>query len=166
MMSSVFHDGGLATRGLHSLQSALVFTLLIILAGLSVDYLNMLRKRRTLPPGPFPLPIIGNVMALPKEKCWISFEEWSKVYNSPILTIWVGRVPYIVVNDAWTASDLLDKRSNIYSSRPKFVVLGDMLMNTDTNPVMQVYGDRWRIHRKLTVGFSIYFSELIGLIMI
>lgn len=123
------------------------FTVIVIL----IDYARVLLLRRQLPPGPFPLPIVGNVLQLPKSKPWIIFEKWSQDYNDPLITVWVGRAPSIIVNDAWTASELMEKRANIYSSRPRHVVLGDMLNNTDTNQTLLTYGDRWRIHRKLTV---------------
>jgi hypothetical protein len=55
-----------------------------------------------------------------------------------------------MVNDAWTASELMEKRANIYSPRSRHVVLGDILNNTDTNQTLLTYGDQWRIHRKLT----------------
>jgi hypothetical protein len=88
---------------------------------------------------------------IPKVKPWIAFEEWSKHYNDPLLTIWLGRRPIIVANDAWSASELMEKRAPIYSSRPRITIMGDMFNWTVNNQVCQVYGDRWRSHRKLTV---------------
>lgn len=119
---------------------------------LVVDYIRVLRLRRQLPPGPFPLPIVGNHLIIPKVKPWVAFEDWSKYYGDPLLTIWLGRRPIIVANDAWSASELMEKRANIYSSRPNIVIMGDMFNWTVNNQVCQVYGDRWRTHRKLTVN--------------
>jgi hypothetical protein len=116
-----------------------------------VDYVRILLLRRKLPPGPFPLPIVGNHLHLPKRKPWITFEKWSQYYNDPLITVWIGRAPSIFVNDAWAASDLMEKRANIYSSRPRHVVMGDFLHNTDSNQTLLTYGDKWRVHRKLTV---------------
>lgn len=56
----------------------------------------------------------------------------------------------IVLNDAWMASDLSEKHANVYSSRPRFVAMGDMVDATNHKQVTLVYGDRWRLHRKLT----------------
>lgn len=133
------------------IEMALLAVVGFIVVVILVDYARVLLLRRQLPPGPFPLPIVGNVLQLPKSKPWIIFEKWSQDYNDPLITVWVGRAPSIIVNDAWTASELMEKRANIYSSRPRHVVLGDMLNNTDTNQTLLTYGDRWRIHRKLTV---------------
>jgi cytochrome P450 len=66
----------------------------------------------------------------------------------PIYTLWVGRQPTIVISSAQVAVDLLEKRSNIYSSRPRFVVMGEMYLGNDSTLVMP-YGEKWRKHRKL-----------------
>lgn len=105
-------------------------------------------------PGPFPLPIVGNVMQLPKAKPWYRFEEWANKYNNPLTTVWFGRHPTVVLNDAWTASDLMDKRANNYSSRPVFQVPGELMEGRLYNQTMLPYGDRWRLHRRLTVPKS------------
>src|ERR1700712_960719 len=82
------------------------------------DYVRVLRIRQKLPPGPFPFPLVGNFFQIPKHKPWIEFEKWSQHYDNPMFTIWQGHRPTIMCNDIWTISDLLDKRANIYSSRP------------------------------------------------
>ncbi|KYG45255.1 hypothetical protein M433DRAFT_67689 [Acidomyces richmondensis BFW] len=124
---------------------ALIAAMLTIIA---VDYVAILIKRRKLPPGPIPLPLAGNTFSYPSSKPWLLMEKLSHMYESPIVTFWVGRTPTIWLNDCWSASELLDKREN-YCSRPHLVVLGD-LAGGQTNIVTMYYGDRWRLHRKLT----------------
>ena len=97
-----------------------------------------------MPPGPTPIPFIGN--KLPTSKPWIQFQEWSKKYG-PIFTIWVGRRPTLVISDPNVAVDLMEKRSSKYSSRPRFVVMGEI---TGTGSVLvQPYGKEWSLRRKL-----------------
>ena len=132
----------------------------IATVGLVIDYARMLNLRRKMPPGPFPWPIVGNTFMLPDVKPWFYFEELSKKYNAPLITFWIGRNPTVWLNDAWAASELLDKRAAIYSSRPHMVVFGD-LGSGDWNLVTMKYGERWyhtletqsncrRVHRKIT----------------
>ena len=85
------------------------------------DYARVLNLRRKLPPGPFPRPLIGNRWMIPRIRPWIKYEDWSTQYNSPIITVWLGSTPTIILNDAWVASELLDKKASIYSSRPRMV---------------------------------------------
>lgn len=85
----------------------------------------------------------------------MQWAEWAEYYNNPMTTIWVGREHRIIVQDAWVASDLLEKRADIFSSRPRFVVMGDLVDATTTNQTTLVYGDKWRIHRKLMVCYIV-----------
>lgn len=108
---------------------------------LCYSYGRMLWLRRRLPPGPFPLPIVGNMLALHKARSWNDFEQWSLVYISPMITIWIGREPQVIVNDCWTASELMEKRADIYSLRPRRVVVGDFCGLTKSSQVLLKYND-------------------------
>jgi cytochrome P450 len=120
---------------------SLIFT--IPLAALLRDVWLWLR----MPPGPTPLPFIGNKLQLPKSKPWIQFQEWSKTYG-PIFTIWIGRKPTIVISDPFIAVDLMEKRSTKYSSRPRMVAMGEILWD-GASILVQPYGKEWSVRRKL-----------------
>ncbi|KAK0126722.1 hypothetical protein ONS95_008303 [Cadophora gregata] len=144
-----------ALSHLHQLAGGLTFShvaLIFIAASaalLIIDYTRMLLLRRKMPPGPFPLPIIGNTHLLPDRKPWIYFETLSKQYNSGIITFWIGRNPTVWLNDSKSASDLLDKRAATFSSRPRMIVFGELAFD-QTSLVTMKYGERFRVHRKLT----------------
>ncbi|KAI4674448.1 uncharacterized protein J4E88_008182 [Alternaria novae-zelandiae] len=100
-----------------------------------------------MPPGPTPLPFLGNKLQLPKSKPWIEFQRWSKIYG-PIFTIWIGRKPTIVISDPDIAVELMEKRSTKYSSRPRMVVMGEILWD-NASILVQPYGKEWSVRRKL-----------------
>ena len=133
--------------------SSLILTLSLglLLGYVIVSYAHMLSQRAALPPGPFPLPIVGNLHQLSNSKPWLQFKDWSRANKSGLLTIWIGRTPTVVCNDAWSASELMDKRSSIYSSRPRYVVFGECTGQHDTNQVLLPYNDHWRLQRRLMV---------------
>ncbi|KIW22330.1 uncharacterized protein PV07_12227 [Cladophialophora immunda] len=116
---------------------------------LVTDYARILLLRKKMPPGPFPWPVIGNTFQLPDTKPWVYIEELSKRYKTPIVTYWIGRNPTVWICDAGAAAELLDKRAAVYSSRPRMIVFGELGLGQD-NIVTMYYGDRWRLHRKLT----------------
>ncbi|PPQ88229.1 hypothetical protein CVT24_002733 [Panaeolus cyanescens] len=92
-----------------------------ISAGLAVIFFGILQKRKSrLPPGPRGLPILGNALHMPKETPWLTFAEWSKIYGD-VFCINAFRTRVIIVNSMKAAKELFDKRSAIYSDRPKLV---------------------------------------------
>ncbi|CAK7200471.1 hypothetical protein SEUCBS139899_003167 [Sporothrix eucalyptigena] len=123
------------------------------LAALIIDYGRMLYLRSRMPPGPFPLPIVGNTFSLPKNKPWIYFEELSDHYKVPLITFWIGRNPTVWINDAWCAHEILEKKAQIYASRPRMVVFGELGTGQSNLVTMRVRNnaerEHWRVHRKL-----------------
>jgi hypothetical protein len=153
-------SSGLLDSALKLCPSCLILLVTSFTGWVVVTYVQMLRQRATLPPGPFPWPIVGNVLQLSKSKPWLQFKEWSRANNNGLLTIWIGRTPTIICNDAWSASDIMEKRSNIYSSRPRYVVFGEVTGQSTTNQVLLPYSDHWRLQRKVMVStHSVHISE-------
>lgn len=74
-----------------SLLNVSLGLLAIVAVVVAADYAHMLYLRSRMPPGPFPLPIVGNTFSLPENKPWIYFEQLSKRYNTPLITFWIGR---------------------------------------------------------------------------
>lgn len=126
----------------------------LAIGAIAIDYARVLHRRRSLPPGPFPWPLVGNHFQTPKDRPWIAWEQWAKDYNSSLMTLWVGREPRLIVSDAWTACELMEKRADIFSSRPHLIAMGDAINLTGKNQTVLPYGDRWRLHRRLMVCCS------------
>ncbi|BGP43937.1 hypothetical protein JCM10449v2_007994 [Rhodotorula kratochvilovae] len=105
------------------------------------------KAKGPLPPGPPGLPFIGNILDVPKSKPWIRFAEWTEEYG-PMFTLKMGRNTMIVLGRAQPAIDLLDKRSNIYSSRARLIMTSE-LVSRGLRMTFMPYGDLWRRERRL-----------------
>lgn len=78
-----------------------------------------------LPPGPQPLPLLGNALDMPKDYWWLKFAEWSKQYGDVVHLNVLGQ--HIVILDSVEATkELLDRRSAIYSDRPHMPMVIDL----------------------------------------
>ncbi|KAJ0417659.1 cytochrome P450 [Aspergillus carlsbadensis] len=127
----------------------------LYLTGLISLYLLWLVLRRPssrahsqpLPPGPKPLPIIGNVrdMPSPDSPDWLHWLKHKELYG-PISTVSVLGQRIVILNDARIALELLDKRSAIYSDRPELPFA--QLCGMGETVLMQRYGKRLQTYRK------------------
>jgi len=96
-------------------------TILVALSVLFFSYvITQQRRAAKLPPGPRRLPIIGNLHQAPSGAVWIKFQRWVEQYG-PLVSLDFGGTSVILVGNYDVARDLLDKRANIYSSRPRSV---------------------------------------------
>ena len=132
------------------MQELPVFPLL--LGGIAVLALKLiLTPKRTplpLPPGPKPKPIIGNYYDLPPAGTheWHHWGKHKALYG-PISSISVLGTIMIILNDPRVATDLLEKRSLIYSDRPRLVLAGEMCGWEHQN-ACQMYGNHFKAYRK------------------
>jgi len=55
----------------------------------------------------------------------------------------------LILNTLEVVNDLLEKRATLYSDRPGFVMVGELMGLDNSLPMLQ-YGPTWRQHRKLT----------------
>ncbi|RAH58420.1 cytochrome P450 [Aspergillus piperis CBS 112811] len=101
-----------------------------------------------LPPGPKGKPIFGNLSDLPPPDTpeWQHWMKHKERYG-PITSVTILGQPIIILHDAHIATELLEKRSLKYSSRPRSVFLGEMIGWNDTL-AMQPYNTRFRLYRK------------------
>lgn len=96
------------------------------------DY--QMRKGIPYPPGPRPLPLIGNLFDVPREFSWLTFTRLSKKYGKlyfcdkvlrvltegvagDVLSFHVFGKVIVVLNSLKANRDLLERRADIYSDR-------------------------------------------------
>ncbi|THH13309.1 hypothetical protein EW146_g6885 [Bondarzewia mesenterica] len=106
-----------------------------------------------LPPGPKRLPIIGNFLDMPKSGEWVTYRKWGKDCGSDIIHVDTLGTPFIILNSAKAANDLLEKRSSLYSDRPALVAITKILLLDWGMPVLP-YGQTWRKQRKAFEHYS------------
>ncbi|KAF7441180.1 hypothetical protein PC9H_001529 [Pleurotus ostreatus] len=107
-------------------------------------------KRPPLPPGPPADPFIGHLRIMPSDQQELVFHEWAKTYGD-VMHLKVFGHDIIVLDSVQAATELLEKRSALYSDRPNFTVY--TTMGWDHNVAFFPYGRRFRKHRKLLQSY-------------
>ena len=114
-------------------------TICVSLALASIYVFRTIKSYRKgkLPPGPKGIPFLGNLFQLSLNP-WKEFEVWKKEYGmsthssfafdadfilnaGPLVYVTVGSQGILVLNTHQAAADLLDRRGNIYSDRPRMI---------------------------------------------
>ncbi|TFY76167.1 hypothetical protein EWM64_g7846 [Hericium alpestre] len=127
-----------------------VTTLDVGLAVLGLFLVKHILSRRTAgpyPPGPKGLPVIGNVLDMPKSQGWLTFAKWADEYGNIIHLNLLGQ-PMIILNSLDTAMEMLDKKSSIYSDRP-VLMMGSKIVGWENTLALTPYGDRFREYRRM-----------------
>ncbi|KAM0559990.1 hypothetical protein ACHAPJ_003945 [Fusarium lateritium] len=123
----------------------------VALAILLVYYLVFPKKQTglPLPPGPKPLPVVGNMFDLPPAGV-AEYKHWAKHKDlyGPISSLSVLGTNLIVLNDKDAIHELLEKRSTKTSSRPWSPFASELCGFSVMLPVIP-YTNKFRYYRKL-----------------
>ncbi|CAE6474941.1 unnamed protein product [Rhizoctonia solani] len=102
------------------------------------------------PPSPPSLPFVGNLFSIPNDNEHLAFLKLGEQLKSDIVYLEILGQKIIVLNSAEAASDLLDKRSVLYSDRPFLpMVTNSDLMNWSKNASIIPPNDIWRFYRRI-----------------
>ncbi|KAK4373837.1 hypothetical protein RND71_004514 [Anisodus tanguticus] len=126
---------------------ALIWATLIVVSIVYALYeLLNIRKRKTFPPGPRGLPILGHLHLLGKNPHQ-DLQKLAKKHG-PIMYVRLGLVPTIVASSADAAEKVLRTYDHIFASRPHNEAC-QYLAYGQKNLIFAKYGPYWRNMRKL-----------------
>ncbi|KAK0185241.1 cytochrome P450 [Armillaria mellea] len=130
-------------------SSLVTLDIVILLAGLVFVWrlFHLSSRHPPLPPGPRGIPLIGNLLDMPSEKEWLTFAKWGEKYGDMTSVSILGR-RLVIINSAQIAVSMLDKKSSIYSDRPVFGMVGE-LVGWKNSTIFMSYGTRFRNDRRL-----------------
>ncbi|KKK12914.1 hypothetical protein AOCH_000477 [Aspergillus ochraceoroseus] len=127
-----------------------MFITIAILLGIVYKFLDD-RRKLPLPPGPKPLPLIGNIYQIPSENPWRKYQEWNATYG-PIISFKLGLQTVICLGTHQVAHEILAKKSEVYSSRPPLVFMGECVFR-GLNTALLPYTKQWRLHSRIQTKF-------------
>ncbi|XP_073442599.1 cytochrome P450 2K1-like [Dendrobates tinctorius] len=101
-----------------------------------------------LPPGPRPLPIIGNLHILDMKRPYLTMHELSKKYG-PVYTLQFGVEKVVVICGCEAVKDALVNHADEFSGRPKMALLEEIIKGHGI-----IFGsmDNWRVMRRFTLS--------------
>lgn len=143
-----------------------VGTAVIIIIAIFIYQTIKKRERKShLPPGPKPLPFIGNVLDLPPKET-PEFQHWLKHKDKygPISSINVMGLNLVIFHDKEAAYAVMGKKAQKTSARPQLNFA--TLAGFENFLITHQYDDKYRLHRKMvhqeigTKGLSAGFRPI------
>ena len=122
-----------------------VVVLLIFLAAVYV--VSTIWENRNLPPGPFPLPVLGNLLSIGHRRPYEDLANMAETYGK-LFRIHMGSRKVIVINSYDIAREALVKKEEDFAGRPHHF-LGNIFGRNCTDIVFQTYSQRWRTQHKM-----------------
>nr|XP_034357295.1 cytochrome P450 2C6 isoform X4 [Arvicanthis niloticus] len=104
-------------------------------------------ERGKLPPGPIPLPIIGNILQIDVKNISKSIKKFSKVYG-PVFTLYFGMKPTVVLHGYEVVKEALIDHGEEFAER------GIFPLADKTNKGLGIvfsHGNRWKEIRRFTL---------------
>ncbi|XP_048186018.1 cytochrome P450 2F2-like isoform X1 [Perognathus longimembris pacificus] len=121
--------------------------LLLLLAGVYLLLSLSFRSKGRLPPGPRPLPVLGNLLQLPSRDLLTSLTKLSKEYGS-MYTVYLGPRRVVVLSGYHTVKEALVDQGEEFSGRGDYPVFFNF---TKGNGIAFSNGERWKALRRFSV---------------
>ncbi|KAI3409417.1 uncharacterized protein J3R85_019310 [Psidium guajava] len=127
----------------------------------TLNLLSAAPKKKSLPPGPLKVPVLGNFLWLRK-----SFSEVEPVLRSlrsrygPMVTLHIGSRPAIFVSSPALAHQALVHRGAVFADRPPPSATTRLLSSNQHNINSSYYGPIWRLLRRNLTAEILHPSRL------
>ncbi|CAN7984478.1 unnamed protein product [Ixodes hexagonus] len=123
-------------------------TALVLL--LSYVVVRFYHKVSKYPKGPFPLPVVGNLLALRKtNELYKLAHELSRKYGDPI-TLWMGDKPMVVLNTQELVKEAFIERRHDFAGRFP-TKMGELQRQGNNDIMFEDYNPTWKTLRKVAL---------------
>ncbi|CCD71001.1 CYtochrome P450 family [Caenorhabditis elegans] len=123
--------------------------LLVFTAFLAFLFHELYWKRRNLPPGPIPLPFMGNILTMllnkPGYEC---FRNCTKKYGD-VYTFWMGKTPFVMISSYDLLKDTFVRDGDTY--KDKYPQPLNQKIRGGNYGIVESNGHLWSTHRRFAL---------------
>ncbi|KAM4641736.1 cytochrome P450 2C11-like [Discoglossus pictus] len=127
--------------------SATLLLVLICVSYIFLTYMRMFKERAKLPPGPFPLPFIGNLLQIDTNDISKSFMELKEKYGN-IYTFYLGPNPGVVICGYDAMKEALINEPDTFSGRGDYPGFSHYMEGED---MCFSNGEHWKMLRRFAL---------------
>ncbi|KAJ1082116.1 hypothetical protein NDU88_002286 [Pleurodeles waltl] len=101
------------------------------------------------PPGPWALPVVGNLLQLNLKSPMKDFDKFAAKYG-PVYSLYFGTVPVVVVHGLQAVKEVLVNRGLEFADRAENPLIDSIIKRKGI--VSAQYGESWKEHRRFTLS--------------
>ncbi|KAK7395019.1 hypothetical protein VNO78_15560 [Psophocarpus tetragonolobus] len=124
-----------------------IFSLIMIVALKIVRNPKKTKSTPNIPPGPWKLPILGNIAQIITSAPHKKLRDLAKLYG-PLMHLQLGEVITIIVSSPEYAREIMKTHDIIFAARPRSV-LSNILSYNSAGIASASYGNSWRVLRRM-----------------
>ncbi|KAM4695600.1 cytochrome P450 2G1-like [Rhinophrynus dorsalis] len=124
-----------------------LFLALLVTFMLIYSTWDKMYRRRNLPPGPTPLPVIGNLLHIKKGELVKSLMEMSEKYGS-VYTLYFGSRPVVMLSGYKAVKEALIDQGEEFSGRGQMPTMDRVFQGYG---ISLCNGERWKNTRRFTI---------------
>jgi len=130
----------------------ILFTLFAATVGyILVGYFIHLLRLKEYPPGPCPLPLIGNLHLISSSQSYKSLNKLAKTYG-PVMSFSFGTQRIVVIQGIKEAKEMLVTKGQLFAGRPQDDLTGQLISNGHKDIAFSDYTSTLKAMRKIAHG--------------
>ena len=114
---------------------------------LAVYIASTIWQNRHLPPGPFPFPVLGNLLSISQDQPYRDFANMAKKYGK-LFRIQMGSKKAVVINSYEIAREALLTKAKDFAGRPPHF-LGSIFGRNGSAIGFESFSERWKMQHKM-----------------
>ncbi|CAI2354663.1 unnamed protein product [Caenorhabditis sp. 36 PRJEB53466] len=129
-----------------------MFFILLLTTALAIALVYQWRARQSLPKGPVPLPIIGNLHQLSYYTWKLggvvpAYHQFEEQFGK-VFALWIGPLPTVYISDYDVAYETHVKRANVFGAR---FAVGALNYIREGRGIIASNGEFWQEHRRFAL---------------
>ncbi|XP_075115118.1 cytochrome P450 2F2-like [Leptodactylus fuscus] len=128
-------------------SSTLLLLFIFILSYIILSYRKIFREKAMLPPGPLPIPLLGNLLQIDTGNVSTTFMKMKEKYG-PVFTLYFGSKPGIVVCGYKAMKEAFIDQNDVFGDRGDYPVFRNFIGEDD---IAFANGDDWKRRRQFTL---------------
>ncbi|XP_075692240.1 cytochrome P450 2F1-like [Rhinoderma darwinii] len=128
-------------------SSTLLVLFLFFLTCIILNYMKIFKEKATLPPGPMPLPLLGNLLQINMSDIVSTLMKLKDKYG-PVYTLYFGPKPGVVICGFKAIKEALIDQNDVFGDRGDYPVFLNFIGDHD---IAFTNGESWKIRRRFAM---------------